>query len=155
MKQVALFFMFVCFYPFENQGIAQPNSINKLAGVFDGRTPCRDLAKLLDEKTTPDCIKIKWRLMLFVDSLTGTPGTYSLIGFVYKKNNPRTGNWQISKGTFTDPGAMVYQLNMDGGAPIFLQVLDNNILYFLDKEKKLLVGNRDFSYTLNRVKRSL
>lgn len=27
---------------------------------------------------------------------------------------------------------------------------DDNVLFFLDKDRNLLVGNSDFSYTLNR-----
>jgi hypothetical protein len=29
--------------------------------------------------------------------------------------------------------------------------IDDNILYFLDKDGELLVGNEKFSYTLNRA----
>ena len=121
-----------------------------LVGVFDGRTPCQDLAAQLDEKIRPECIKIKWRLTLYQDSLTGNPTTYSLLGFVYKKEDPRTGAWHITKGTKTNPEAIVYQLDQPGRKSLFLQKGDDNVLFFLDDEKRLLVGNRDFGYTLNR-----
>jgi hypothetical protein len=71
---------------------------------------------------------------------------------VYKKENPRTGTWHIEKGTKTNREASVYRLDQDGKPPIFLQKLDDNILFFLDQNKNLMIGNRDFSYTLNRVK---
>ena len=128
---------------------------NSLVGVFDGRTPCKDLAKQINEKVTSECIKIKWRLILYKDSITGDPGTYKLLGFIYKKDNPRTGKWRIIKGTKISPEAIVYQLDQPGREPLFLQQVDENIFFFLDQEKKLMVGNRDFSYTLNRVAKNL
>jgi hypothetical protein len=54
---------------------------NTLLGVFDGRTPCKVLAIYLNEPPSPDCFKIKWRLSLFVDSISQKPGRYELIGF--------------------------------------------------------------------------
>lgn len=135
-----------------NHGISQSlnEPQNKLLGVFDGRTPCSVLAAYLNEPARPDCIKIKWRLTLFVDSISDEPTRYELIGITYKRENPRVGNWQILKGTYEDPQAIVYQLNESGKPPLLFQKGDNNILFFLDKEKRLLVGNSDFSYTLNR-----
>jgi hypothetical protein len=121
-----------------------------LLGVFDGRTPCNVLAAYLNAPSGPDCIKIKWRLSLFVDSISHKPGRYELIGITYKRENPRMGTWQILNGTHEDPQAIVYQLNETGRPPLFFQKCGNNVLFFLDEERKLLVGNRDFSYTLNR-----
>ncbi len=120
-------------------------------GVFDGRTPCQELARQLKVVTIPECIKIKWRLILFQDPATHAPTSYSLEGFVYRKP-PRTGKWTILKGTKTDPNAIVYQLDPDTpqGFQSFLKA-DDNILFFLDQDRNLLVGNIYFSYTLNRA----
>jgi hypothetical protein len=120
-------------------------------GVFDGRTPCQELARQMKVVTIPECNKIKWRLTLFQDPATHAPTSYSLEGFVYRKP-PRTGKWAILKGTKTDPNAIVYQLDPDnsGGFQSFLKV-DDSILFFLDGDRNLLVGNLHFSYTLNRV----
>ena len=120
-------------------------------GVFDGRTPCQELARQLKVVTIPECIKIKWRLILFQDPATQAPTSYSLEGFVYRKP-PRTGKWTILKGTKTDPNAIVYQLDPDnsGGFLSFLKA-DDNILFFLAGDRNLLVGNTYFSYTLNRA----
>ncbi len=128
---------------------------SSLVGVFDGRTPCQELATQLNEKVTSECIKIKWRLTLYKDSISGKPGVYELLGFVYKKNRPRSGNWSISKGTPANPDAIVYQLNEPGGKTLFLQKGDDHVLFFLDQKKNLLVGNRDFSYTLNKIDKNL
>jgi hypothetical protein len=121
-------------------------------GTFDGRTPCQELAKMLDEKAMVECIKIKWRLTLYVDSITRKPDTYSMLGFIYKKGAPRRGTWSIVKGAYEDPEAIVYRLDdNDGKPPLFLLKGDDNVLFFLDSEKKHLVGNKDFSFALNRI----
>ncbi len=157
MKQIILLLFICCSLGQPKQCIAQVSKKtgNSLVGVFDGRTPCQDLAKQLNEKVTSECIKIKWRLILYKDSITGNPGTYELLGFVYKKDTPRVGKWHIIKGTKANPQAIVYQLDQEGREPLFLQKGDDNIFFFLDQEKNLLVGNRDFSYTLNRVNKNL
>ncbi len=149
-------FVIVCmsFAFYVNNCFAQSSASQTqiLVGVFDGRTPCMDLASQLNESVTSECIKIKWRLTFYKDSLTNQPTTYELIGFVYRKGNPRKGEWKIIKGTKSDPEAVVYQLDRSGGVPLFFQRGDENILFFLDQEKELMVGNRDFSFTLNRKK---
>jgi hypothetical protein len=134
---------------------AMQKATGNIVGVFDGRTPCQELAKQLNEKTIPECIKIKWRLTLYKDSVTGNPDAYELLGFVYKKDTPRIGKWHIIKGTHANPEAVVCQLDQPGRETLFLQKGDDNILFFLDPEKKLMVGNRDFSYTLNRIDKRL
>jgi hypothetical protein len=58
---------------------------DNIVEVFDGRTPCKDLAKQLNEKLATECIKIKWRLILYKDSITGNPDTYELLGLYIKK----------------------------------------------------------------------
>jgi hypothetical protein len=59
----------------------------------------------------------------------------------------------MTQGTKTDAGAIVYQLEPDSGKPQSLSFLkaDDNILFFMDKERNLLVGNDYSSYTLNRT----
>lgn len=132
-----------------NPCISQPSKkMTALVGVFDGRTPCQELAKQLEEKTTSECIKIKWRLILYKDSVTGDPTTYELIGFAYQRGNPGTGQWHIIKENAT---TTVYQLDRTGKKPLLFLKADDNILFFLDENKKIMVGNRDFSYTLNKI----
>lgn len=147
-KLPLLIFLFWCLLN-AKPGISQPaKKTNALVGVFDGRTPCQELAKQLDEKITAACIKIKWRLTLYKDSATGDPTTYELIGFAYQKGNPRTGQWHIIK---ENPATTIYQIDQTGKKPLLFLKADDNILFFLDENKKIMVGNRDFSYTLNRV----
>ena len=150
MKPNILMFLVLCCSLLSNTGTGQlPKTV---IGVFDGRTPCQDIAKQIDEKVTDECTKIKWRLTLYKDSVSTNEGTYDLQGFVYKKDKPRSGKWHIIKGSKADNDAIIYRLELEGKDPLLLQKADDNILFFLDKEKAIMVGNRDFSYTLNRKK---
>lgn len=106
---------------------------------------------MLNEKTIPECIKIKWRLVLYRDPDTQAPSTYTLEGFIYR-NPPRSGKWQIIKGAGKDRNAVVYQLDPDKPAQsLYFYKGDDNVLFFLDRQKNFMVGYNDFSYTLNRT----
>jgi hypothetical protein len=123
----------------------------EVLGYFEGRSPCQEIAKLLHVSGRDECIKIKWQLILYQDPVTHEPTGYALGGFAWR-NPPKTGKWIIVKGTKEDPNAVVYQLDPDDpkGFLSFLKA-DDNILFFLDKNRELLVGNERFSYTLNRA----
>lgn len=124
-----------------------------VVGIFEGRGACQELAKELEISVSPDCFKTKWGLTLYQDSLTHQPTTYDLEGSFYRAN-PRKGTWQIIKGTQADSQATVFQLNSDKSKEtIFLLKGDDNVLFFLDKNKNFLIGTEFCSYTLNRVKR--
>jgi hypothetical protein len=144
----------------QSNAFAQSDSTNfwkklpkgpQVHGYFEGRSPCREITRLLGVVGRVECFKIKWQLILFQDPATGAPTTYALGGFAWR-NPPRTGKWAIVKGTKEDPNATVYQLDSDQpqGFLSFAKA-DENILLFLDRERNLLVGNSRFSYTLNRV----
>jgi hypothetical protein len=120
-------------------------------GYFVGRSPCQDIARMLNVSGRESCIKIKWQLLLYQDAATGAPTTYALGGFAWR-NPPKTGKWAIVKGTKEDPNAVVYQLDPESPQASFSFLkMDENILFFLDQDRNLLVGNSRFSYTLNRV----
>lgn len=129
---------------------AVPKGPNVL-GHFEGRSPCQEIVQMLEVPGRDDCLKIKWQLVLFQDPVTHAPTTYALGGFAWR-NPPRTGKWRIVKGSNEDPNAVVYQLDPDDpkGFLSFLKA-DENILFFLDKNRDLLIGNAQFSFTLNRV----
>lgn len=152
MKHKTVFLLVIVCLLQTNEVFCQSSNA-KLLGVFDGRTPCQELAKQISETVRTECIKIKWRLTLYNDP-SGNPRTFELIGFVHKKEKPAVGKWHILKGTATDKNAIVYQLDLQGREPLLFLKADDNILFFLDKEKKIMVGNYDFSYTLNRVKKA-
>jgi hypothetical protein len=119
------------------------------AGVFEGRTPCQDVARELKVSVGSDCTKMKWRLTLLENPATGTPTTYKLEGTIYRRA-PRTGTW----GIFRDPGttAIVYRLDPDeSGGSLSLLKADDNILFLITRAGDWFVGDGSFSYTLNRV----
>jgi len=120
-------------------------------GYFDGRTPCQELAKQLNEPTIPECIKIKWRLTLYKNGADTTAGTYSLEGFKFRGDNILKGTWQIIKGSKTDPNAIVYQLYHSIKGNLYFLRADDDVLFFLDNNKNIMVGNRHFSYALYRT----
>lgn len=125
---------------------------SSILGVFAGKSPCLEIAKELNIPVDADCFKLKWDLTLYYDPATHAPTRYKLGGTFYRKGI-REGTWTIIKGTKTNPDAIVYQLDPDKpqGSLFFLKA-DDNILFFLDKNRNLLVGSAEFSYTLNRVK---
>ncbi len=116
--------------------------------IFEGRTPCREIALLHPEmKASSDCFKIKWRLILNRDAKTGLPSTCTTRNIVDNQPRDVVGTWQLVKS----PSVVIYQLNLPGlQDPILLMQADKNILYFLDEKQDLLIGNKDFSFTLNR-----
>jgi hypothetical protein len=107
--------------------------------------------KLLRVEGREECIKIKWQLILFQDPVTRAPTTYALGGFAWR-NPPKIGKWAFTRGTTEDPNATVIKLDpeISAGFLSFMKA-DENILLFLDQKGELMVGNQDFSFTLNRV----
>lgn len=123
---------------------------------FSGRTPCKELAKELNRPVESDCFKLKWTIDFHRDPQTLIPTTYRLRGTLYRNEargteTIREGKWKVTKGTKTDPNAIVYQLDAFGSdGPIYLLKADRDVLFFITKDGSVLVGNEDFSYTLNR-----
>ena len=125
---------------------------------FGGRSPCQEIARELKHPVPADCFKLKWALELRRDPQTLVPTTYKLRGTLYRNESnatatehPREGKWKVIRGTKTDPNAIVYQLDASASdGPIYLLKADDGILFFLDNNGRILVGDKDFSYTLNR-----
>src|SRR5882757_4446472 len=63
-------------------------------GVFEGRPPCREIAKQVDSPVSAECTKVKWSLILYKDSITKQPTVYHLLG----RFLPPDGKWKIIKG---------------------------------------------------------
>lgn len=129
---------------------SQITTNSSMLGRFVGRSPCQEVARELSRPVTSDCIKVKWDLTLYHDPNTLAPTTYKLNGTFFRER-VREGKWTIVRGTKTSPHAVVYQLDPERpqGSLLLLKA-DSNILFFLDRERNLLVGNANFSYTLNR-----
>jgi hypothetical protein len=128
-----------------------PRATGPVFGVFEGRTPCRGIAHALNLREIPGCIKVKWRVTLNQDSQTAAPTMYKIEGTLHR-SAAREGTWAIERGS-KEPGSVVYRLDAtDTEGALLLMKGDNNVLYFLDGQRQPLIGNADFSYTLNRVR---
>jgi hypothetical protein len=126
-------------------GIAGLQTEMKDSIIYTGRTPCKIPGTM---EVSPSCYKLKWRLALHVQPGKKDTGHYSIYGNRWPKANPATGTWSSSPGT---NGSIVYRL-YDSTGNIFSRLLQpgENILLFTNLEGKLLVGDEDFSYTLNK-----
>jgi hypothetical protein len=114
--------------------------------IFDGRTPCREISELAGIPFGADCFKLKWKLTLNRDA--GRQPTTFTIESTFSREKPVTGKWSIAKNT---GDAIIYRLDADASMkPISLLLADDNHLLFLDAAGRPLVGNTDFSYTLDR-----
>ncbi|MDR6845540.1 hypothetical protein [Flavobacterium granuli] len=141
--------------PIPNEEISITSTITdykSLQLVYDGRTPCQEIGNEHPEmKVTPSCFKIKWRLILNRDAVTYKPTTCSIRNIVNNQPRDISGKWEIIKGTKTNPNAIIYKIIVSNLAePILLFAVDDNVLFFIDKDKKPMVGNKDFSFTLNK-----
>ena len=68
-------------------------------------------------------------------------------------NIPRevAGKWAIIKGTESNPDAVIVQLDPDKrDESISFLVGDRGVLFFLNRDGGLYVGNGDFGFTMNR-----
>lgn len=118
--------------------------------IFEGRTPCSDIDYVYNLNANSGCLKIKWKLTLLRDSITALPTTY-IVQRTQHRLNDIVGKWTILKGYGNNADAVVYQLDADQPDKTFyLLVGSDNVLFFLDKKQQLLVGDSNFSYTLNR-----
>jgi hypothetical protein len=128
--------------------IQTDQTVDKGPLVYEGRTPCSELPQILGLKKSEACNKMKWYFLLYTDSITNKPSYFLMAGIGYRKETMAKGNWQM----VTDQnGNISYQLYFNKWAhPLTLLKGDDNILFFTDNHGRLLVGNEDFSYTLNR-----
>jgi len=113
--------------------------------TFQGRTPCA-VPGIIPSGT--ECYKLKWYLVLYGNGPKKDEGKYKVFGTPWREKGGRTGKWKITTGK---NGRIIYQLNDENGKGfIYLLKLDDNVLVFTDAQGRLLVGDEDFSYTLNR-----
>jgi len=120
-------------------------------GVFEGRSPCHGISRELKLTPHAGCIKSKWRVTLYKNPDTAAPTTYKVEGSLFREG-AREGTWSINRGAAIDHDATVYQLNPTQSQPALLFLKgDDNVLFFLNQKRELLVGHAEFSYTLNRV----
>ncbi|HJS53890.1 MAG TPA: hypothetical protein VJ765_05080 [Chitinophagaceae bacterium] len=107
--------------------------------AFQGRTPC-GVPNIIP--AGKECYKLKWYLVLYNNN------SYRVLGTGYRLEGGRRGNWKMNTNKV---GQIAYELNDETGKPfIHLLKLDDGVLIFTDEKGNLLVGDHDFSYTLNR-----
>lgn len=126
-----------------------------LFGIFEGRSPCAQINKLIGANLPADLDHLKWQVIFYRDSVTLKPTTFSLITEMFDRK-PMTGKWTITHGAKNNPTATIYAL--DWGQPgkvIHLLKGDENVLFVLDENLEFMTGDADFSYTLNRVNKVL
>ncbi|MCW3105868.1 MAG: hypothetical protein JWQ09_374 [Segetibacter sp.] len=125
---------------------APPNTAIHDSMTFVGRTPC-DVPGIIEPGAL--CYKLKWEIVLYGNAKENKPTTYKVFGTPWRKEGGRQGNWQIIN---SHDERIVYQLNDETGKGfLYLLKADENILLFTDSDGKLLTGNEDFSFTLNKM----
>jgi hypothetical protein len=134
----------------EGRTISPLSSGPHVFGVFEGRTPCQAVARVLESAARPGCWKAKWRMTLFQDPQTHKPTTYKLEGTLFR-SAAREGQWRVASGTPDDPKATVYELTPSSGQrEMRLLKGDDNVLFFLDEQRRPLTGTARNAYTLDR-----
>ena len=122
-----------------------PRSTFKDSMALEGRSPC-GVPGIIPEGV--QCYKLKWYVVLYTGDANNKSGMYKILGTPWRKQGGKTGKWTVI--TAKD-GHIIFRLDKDDGSALLnLLQLDNNIFVFTDASDKLLVGNEDFSYTLNR-----
>jgi hypothetical protein len=126
--------------------ITAQHTILRDSMAFEGRTPC-NVPGIIPAGTL--CYKLKWYIVFYANPEKNDAGTYKIYGTPYRKQGGKKGSWKIENGK---AGRVIYQLD-DGNGSAFLHLLklDEHILIFIDAAGRLLVGDGDFSYTLNRI----
>jgi len=123
---------------------ARPTAL-KDSMAFHGRTPCGVPGIIAPGK---ECNKLKWYIILYADKEKNSPSTYRILGTPYRVEGSRKANWKIITGK---DNRTIYQLNDEKENPlIYLLKLDEGVVIFTDAKGNLLVGDHDFSYTLDR-----
>lgn len=113
--------------------------------LFEGRTPCRGIEEIMYSRTRPECYKKKWLISLYKANPAATSGTYKI-----GPSEAKTGNWNLKVGY---AGAIIYGLDLNNGNTLDLLQADKNIVYIMNGKGGIMVGDHDFSYSLNRIAR--
>jgi len=167
MKQ-AILIIFVCFgllltSKTEAQTASADNKISEsitfhdmpkgknVYGIFEGRSPCAQIDKLMGATLPAELDHLKWQVILYQDSVTRKSATFSLTTEMFNRR-PLTGKWSIARGAKNNPAATLIVLNCERiDKKINLLKGNENVLFILDENLEFMTGDADFSYTLNRV----
>lgn len=125
---------------------------NKPVLYYEGRTPCSAMNAMQNLQKGPDCNKLKWYLAFYRDA-NGKPAHYLLNGGGYDWHIMYRGKWEITNGK---NNRLNIKLTPDDKLPpLYLVRLNDDLLYFTDSEGRLLVGDTDFSYVMNKREKEL
>lgn len=113
--------------------------------ILEGRTPCAIPGLLLEETV---CYKLKWHIVMYSNDNNNT-GSYVIYSNLWGRQQEKKGTWSIVKNSNNNSFYKLTDSNKQ--LPVFLVKIDDNIFMFANKEGNLLVGDEDFSYTLNRI----
>jgi len=169
MKKINVIFIIVsftsCLHAADCYSQTTKPGASAVLAVFAASTPCSNGTRPLPGiSANAGCELIKWNLVLFHNPTTLQPtifqlnctyglplqGTTGFIGGGTKVS--LTGKWVILKGTPANSNAVIYQLNADkSGMTLSFLKLGDDLLHLLDSEKRLMIGNGAWSYTLNKV----
>jgi len=137
---------------------------------FSGSTPCGRVARqFLGISADANCVMVTWELTLHDEDAAAAAAErrsrpYKLVarcghsvperpGAVEaaKDNIVVQGTWRIVRGTKSDPQAIVYELATEDPkrTAAFVKV-GEDLLHLLDGERRAVIGNSGWSYTLNR-----
>lgn len=154
---------FICFMVLsaQSQNIRPGHSPAPI--LFVGSTPCDPFIKsLLRIQDDAKCEFLKWELTLYKSQINSDSFKLSV---VYGESQPNTngfinggkkveitGKYTIGHGIYGNPHIKVYHLNgASFRSSVLLAEMDQNILHFMDNEKKFIVGNGGWGYVLNRI----
>lgn len=137
------------FQPEMSYPISQRAEGPDVFAVFEGRTPCQGIARTLRIPMNSGTTKAKWRVTLFQNNASHEPTTYKAEGSLFSEG-AREGHWQVVSKNAGTYNRTLYRLEFPKKPPILLEKGDDNVLFFLDQDEQPLVGNAEFSYTLNR-----
>lgn len=113
--------------------------------VFVGRTPC-GVPGVVREGV--ECFKLKWKIVFYGSSRNNQPARCVVYATPYRKEGSKQGTWKMHMDT---SGRIRYILSDEKGKPfLYLEKADENILLFTDPDGKILTGDKDYSFTLNR-----
>ena len=121
---------------------------------FQATTPCDEVSRaLLHIPSTDTSDMMKWTLSLLTSSTYRLAYTYGMDkagsrgfseGAITKE---QSGKWTKSKYE----NAEIYTFTADNSPSLSFIKLNENVLHLLDGNKNVMVGNRAWSYTLNRI----
>lgn len=122
-------------------------------GIFEGRSPCYPISRMMGATMPADCDHLKWQLILFQDSVTKKPTTFILRTEMFDRR-PLTGKWIVKNSLQNSLFPTLIELDWgQPGKTLCLMKGSENVLFIVDEHLDFMNGDQYWSYTLNRVKK--